>query len=325
MSGSTSTSTFPSPPTPEWLRMITSTSHVDAVAALTGGASRHTYRFRADGRSMIVQRQRQGSDRSLVAESHLVELARSHGVPAPERVASGTDDDGLEYHVALVVAGETIARKILRDERFAGARAALTSQLGAALGALSTVDPDDAPELDRIDQLDRFREVADELDVVNPVFELAFARLREERPDRSQSASIVHGDFRLGNVIVDERGLAAVIDWELAHLGDPVEDLAWLCAPAWRFGGSRPVAGVGEYEELLDSYAAVSGRTVDRETLTWWRILATLKWGIMCVQQARTHLDGVARSHELAAIGRRVCQTEDDLLRELNDVTDVLP
>ena len=97
-------------------------------------------------------------------------------------------------------------------------------------------------------------------------------------------------------------------------MGDPVEDLGWLCVKAWRFGSALPVGGLGTYEDLLDAYAEASGVRVDREELRWWEVLGTLKWGIMCISQANRHLTGHRRSHELAAIGRRVCENELDLL-----------
>jgi aminoglycoside phosphotransferase (APT) family kinase protein len=124
----------------------------------------------------------------------------------------------------------------------------------------------------------------------------------------------VHGDFRLGNFIVGPGGLEAVLDWELAHLGDPMEDLGWLCVKAWRFGARPPVGGFGEYDELFGAYGAAAGVEVDPEAVHWWEVLGTLKWGVMCIMQASTHLNGFSRSVELAAIGRRVCENEHDLL-----------
>jgi aminoglycoside phosphotransferase (APT) family kinase protein len=110
-----------------------------------------------------------------------------------------------------------------------------------------------------------------------------------------------------------------VLDWELAHIGDPMEDLGWLCVRAWRFGGGEPVAGLGSYDQLFDAYEVASGIRPDAAVVRWWQILGTLKWGIMCIGQANTHLSGVARSHELAAIGRRVCENEYDLVRLLKE------
>ena len=128
---------------------------------------------------------------------------------------------------------------------------------------------------------------------------------------------LFRSDFRLGNLMIGADGLRAVLDWELAHLGDPMEDLGWLCVKAWRFGSPKPVAGVGDYRELIDAYAAESGLDVDPDVVHWWEVLGTLKWGIMCIMQAQSHLSGAARSHELAAIGRRVCENEHDLFLAL--------
>jgi hypothetical protein len=124
----------------------------------------------------------------------------------------------------------------------------------------------------------------------------------------------VHGDLRLGNLIVGPAGLQAVIDWELVHLGDPLEDLAWLCVRAWRYGAPRPVAGVGTLEALFGAYEAAGGHPVDPDAFHWWLVQKTLQWGVICMAQAAVHLTGAVRSVELAAIGRRVAEQEWDLL-----------
>jgi aminoglycoside phosphotransferase (APT) family kinase protein len=109
-----------------------------------------------------------------------------------------------------------------------------------------------------------------------------------------------------------------VLDWELVHLGDPMEDLGWMCVKSWRFGSTKPVAGVGEYDQLFEDYEQAGGGAVDAATVRWWEVLGTLKWGIMCIMQANAHLTGVTRSHELAAIGRRVCENEHDIFLALD-------
>jgi len=149
-----------------------------------------------------------------------------------------------------------------------------------------------------------------------PMLELVRRWLIDHRPS-PVAPVVVHGDFRLGNLIVGDDGLRAVIDWELAHLGDPMEDLGWLCVKAWRFGQRLPVAGLGEYDELFAAYTAAGGVEVDADVVRWWEVLGTWKWAIMCILQASVHLSGAARSHELAAIGRRVCENEHDLFLSL--------
>ncbi len=294
---------------------------VDALTRLTGGASRETYAFvDADsGRHYILQRERGGvlrNERGMAAEAGVVERAAEAGVPVPRVVATNESHPsagiGPSYFVTEAVEGATIARRILRDAEFAAARPLLAEQAGRALGHLHAADPAGLDHLEQTDELARWRVVIDELALVSPVFELAFRWLERHRPPGGDVA-LVHGDFRLGNLIIDERGLAAVLDWELAHLGDPMEDLGWLCTRAWRFGGPKPVAGVGEYEDLFAAYEATSGRSVDREVFGWWERLGTLKWGIMCGLQASAHRTGVVESLELLAIGSRIAEQEYDL------------
>ena len=141
--------------------------------------------------------------------------------------------------------------------------------------------------------------------------------LAGSRPPPREPA-LVHGDFRLGNLIVGPEGLRAVLDWELTHAGNPAEDLGWLCVKAWRFGAHAPVAGLGGREELLAVYRAAGGADIGLDELRWWELLGTLRWGVICLTQASTHLSGAHRSVELAAIGRRVCEQEWDLLLLLN-------
>jgi aminoglycoside phosphotransferase (APT) family kinase protein len=295
---------------------------------LTGGASRETWSFdcrRADRNNvweeLILRRDPiglvAGAGRSggMLLEAQLFGAAASAGIPVPRIVASGeADHDVLDsgFLIMTRVAGETIARKILRDEPYAHARAVLVRQLGDALARLHGVPTESIPDLDALDRMGRYRDVLDALEYSSPTFEFAFRWLAEHQ-QRKPRSTVVHGDFRLGNVIVDENGLAAVLDWELAHIGDPMEDLGWLCVRAWRFGGSGAVAGIGELDELFAGYRAAGGE-VDPEAVRWWIVAGTLVWGVMCALQASAHTSGAMPSVELAAIGRRVAEQEHDLL-----------
>jgi aminoglycoside phosphotransferase (APT) family kinase protein len=216
------------------------------------------------------------------------------------------------------VAGETIARKILRDDEYADARPKLAAQCGTILARLHTMDAGALPGAADLDALAFFREVFAGSGVVSPPLELAFRWLEQNQPESSRR-TVVHGDFRHGNLIVGPEGIRAVLDWELLHLGDPMEDLGWLCTRAWRFGGKGPVGGFGDYADLFAAYEAESGIAVDPEVVAWWELLGTVKWGVICVMQAGRHLGGGERSVELAAIGRRLYEQEYDcvlLLRE---------
>lgn len=297
---------------------------VASLERLTGGASRETWRFAAGHELFVLQRQRPGSPRDMHVEVAVLEAAHALGVPTAQVVTSSrgmsTNPLGEPFMVMRAVAGETIARKILRDGDFADARPVLAAQIGRAMAQIHRIDHTAIDGLDGEDQVAKYVQLMDESGQAHPAFEIAFRWLEANRP-APRDWCLVHGDFRLGNVIVDGDGLRAVLDWELAHIGNPAEDLGWVCVRAWRFGGSKPVAGVGDYAALLDAYEAESGARISERELRWWELLGTVKWGLMCISQAAYHLNGVVRSHELAAIGRRVCENEYDALMTIRELS----
>jgi len=292
-------------------------TEVGDLERMLGGASRETWAFRAGSDELVARCDPPGAPHAgaMALEASLLRAAEAAGVPVPQVVAAADD-----LIVVRRLSGETLARRILRDDGFAKARERLTEQCAAALGRLHTlVSADDIPGLPVDgDPLDGMRRTLDELGEPHPALELGLLRLARTRLPAT-GRTLVHGDFRLGNLMVDGDGLVGVLDWELAHVGDPAEDLGWLCVPSWRFGGPHPVAGVGSREELLSAYAAAGGRAVDEPTLRWWEAFGTLRWGVICVRQAAAHLSGAVRSVELAAIGRRTCEVELDLLEELGE------
>ncbi len=291
-------------------------TEVTEVVRLSGGASRETWRAVAHGQQVILQRQRSADGAGCERETSILRAAEASGVPVPRLLATGSDAGGHGFSITEAIDGETIARRILRDDALVGARSVLTEQIGTALAAIHAIDPDTVHGLDGSDPLERLRTTFDAMGEAHPAFEIAFSWLIAHRPDPVEPA-VVHGDFRLGNLIVGQDGLRSVLDWELVHLGDPMEDLGWVGVRAWRFGSAHTVAGVGSDDELFAAYERGGGRPVEAERVRWWRVFGTLQWGIMCMIQARVHLNGVARSHELAAIGRRVCENEYDVLVEM--------
>ena len=290
---------------------------VESLRRLSGGASRETWSFdlhRADGLDALILRRDPPHARragGMQREAALFAAAGRVGVPVPELL----DTDGTSI-VMRRIDGETIPRKILRDEAYASARPILARQCGEILARLHTLPADVVPGLEQRDQVAQWRATLDNLGQPHPAFELAFRWLEANRPV-AREPRLVHGDFRNGNLIVGPEGIRAVLDWELAHAGDPMEDLGWLCAKAWRFGVDLPVGGFGTYDDLCDGYEDAGGGPVDRDALRWWEVVATLKWGIMCILQTTAHTSGMARSVELAAIGRRVCENEWDILEIL--------
>jgi aminoglycoside phosphotransferase (APT) family kinase protein len=214
--------------------------------------------------------------------------------------------------------GETLARRILRDDAFAEVRPRLAEQCGESLARIHGIPLDAVPGLEHPDVLAALRDTIRSYDDASPALELGLRWLEEHRPP-ARAEVVVHGDFRLGNLIVGPDGIRAVLDWELVHRGDPMQDLGYLCVRAWRFGGDKPVGGVGEYEDLFRGYERVSGAEVDRDAVLWWEVYGTVWWGAGCMVQAWRHLSGDERSVELAAIGRRVWEQEYDVLLLLGD------
>lgn len=295
---------------------------VERLRRLSGGASRITSSFdlvASDGtrRPLILQQERGehlAHGTRVPVEADLLEAASRAGVPVPGVVAAGARA-GLDpgWLVVERLEGDSIPRKLLRDPEWATARRVLTGQCGAALAAIHSIDPDAIGGLPHHDPLADPLPILDELGEIRPTLELGARWLEINRPTTDRRVT-VHGDFRMGNLLVGPDGLRAVLDWELAHVGDPAEDIGWLCSRAWRFGGVGRVGGFGQLPELLESYASAGGVAIDIDRIQWWEVYAAVKWAVICALQASVHLRGATRSMELAAIGRRVCESEWDLL-----------
>ena len=302
---------------------------ISELRRLSGGASRETWSFdatQADGslRELVLRRDpptRPGWPGTMGTEARCLRASAQAGLAVPQVLldSDSTDLFGSAGIVMERIEGETLARRILRDEKFQDARSALAADCGTFLAGLHAIDPQVVAPLQSADPLTQIRLTLDALDMPSPTFEFAIRWLESNRP-QTLSTAIVHGDFRLGNFIVGEEGLRAVLDWELVHLGDPREDLGWLCVKAWRFGAAEPVGGFGTREDLLAAYQAAGGAPVSLAELHWWEVFGTLRWGAICMTQTHAHLSGLLRSVELAAIGRRVCETEWDLLLLLEPV-----
>jgi aminoglycoside phosphotransferase (APT) family kinase protein len=304
---------------------------VTGAAKLSGGASQETWSFdilHPDGNiGAILRRAPPGYGASpsraagLDAEAMLMQLAHNAGLPSPRvmHVLKPQDELGTRF-IMQRIEGETIARKVLRDAQFAKVRPILARQLGEVAAGIHALDLAKLPKLRR---MTANKEIADldgeyrSFGRPRPVFELALRWLRDRDPGPSQEVTLVHGDFRHGNLIIGPAGVRAVLDWELAHLGDPMEDLGWVCVNSWRFGEiDKPVGGFGTREELFAGYEAAGGH-VDAERVKFWEVMGTLRWGVMCCGMMQRFRIGPEHSIERAMIGRRCSETEIDLLRLL--------
>jgi aminoglycoside phosphotransferase (APT) family kinase protein len=299
---------------------------VTDLRRLSGGASQETWSFDYAGEPLILRRrpggidQATGSGMSLNAEADIIRAARTKGVQAPAIRYVLRPEDGLGPGFVMArVDGEALPQKVFRDPALEETLPKLAFECGAALAGIHTIEKDTVPglpEMPAVIQIETYRATYEGFGDPHPVFELAFNWLEDNRP-ASVRQTVVHGDFRHGNLLIAPQGLAAVLDWELAHVGDPMEDLGWICVNSWRFGRSdMPVGGFGRLEDLFEGYESAGGQ-VDRDAVHYWQVFGSLKWGIMCTTMVNAFRTGMDRSVERAAIGRRSSEAEIDLLNLL--------
>ena len=286
-------------------------SNVTELRQLAGGASKEAWAVElADGRELLVRRAGVGvihrDTLTLEQEFRVLEAAVAAGVRAPRPIAYLGDVDGREAFAMELVEGETIGRRLVRNPP-----QALPLEMADELAKIHSIEPLDF--LPRGDSIARFYEELDSVGEPHPAIEYGLAWVRE-RLAPSRDATFVHGDFRLGNLAVGDH-LVAVLDWEFAHVGDPVEDVAWPLVRAWRFGAdARRLGGIGDVEPYLDRYNELTGREITLDELLVWEVFGNVKWATGCLTQSRRHLNGQDRSVEYAVLGRMAAEMEYELL-----------
>ena len=308
---------------------------IENFRKMPGGASREIWSFdcamerggETTRRAMVLRRD-PGAHNISTNRRHefmVIRAAFEERIPVPEVFWVSEDPAvlGSAFFIMERIEGETLARRLLRDDTYARAREVMPAQLAEILAKIHRIDPvkhklDFLPEpgdnaaLTEVKRYEEnFRRLALE---PHPAFELAFRWLLKRVP-KTPRKTLVHGDYRIGNVIFGPEGVRSILDWELAHLGDPMEDVGWMCVRAWRFGNDqKPVGGLGTREDFFRAYEKASGTAVDPEAARFWEVFGNLRWGIITISQARTHIDGFVKSVELASIGRRTAETELELL-----------
>jgi aminoglycoside phosphotransferase (APT) family kinase protein len=311
-------------------RLAPGGTEIVSVNALSGGASQELWSIlvRApSGEHRVVLRrapeERVRSELSIPIEleAELIAAAHGLGVPSPRVLHVLTPEDGLGAGFFMAhVEGEALGQRIVRDERFAAVRPRLARQCGEILARIHALPkPVTLPEKSAVEIIDALERQHRIENWPRPVFELAFRWLRENAPAH-RAATVVHGDFRTGNLLIGADGVQAVLDWELAHAGDPMEDLGWICVNSWRFGAiDNPVGGFGAREDLYAGYEAAGGVRVDRARARFWEVLGTLRWGVICTMSGVALREGTATGVERAMIARRASETEFDLLDLLEE------
>ncbi|HXC25777.1 MAG TPA: phosphotransferase family protein [Gemmatimonadaceae bacterium] len=304
---------------------------VRSLRRLAGGASQeiwlvHVVNGEDEERDIVLRRDMDGAlstlARTRVEEYALMQAAYDSGVPVPKVFYGPWQLEGRNAFFMDHVAGETIGRRLVRDPAYAQARAALPGQLMRGLVGLHAIDTSELPFLGTpqtaIDLVAALERDLDACGEGHPALELGLRWLRVHAPPLERTA-LVHGDFRMGNFVVGADGLSGILDWELAHVGDPDEDLGWFCVRAWRFGSDQLAAGgITTREQLLALHREAGGHEVTPERLRYWEIFGNVKWGIVALSQAGRHLRGETVSVELATLGRVAAEMELETLHLLS-------
>ena len=298
------------------------------LVPLTGGASADINRIIFEDNKEFIVRRSVVKDKAVMAipknmEAKIQKIVKEYGAPVPEIIMEFSEGEEIgEGYVMQSVGGETIPRKILRDDSYENIRNKLPYEIGKSLAQIHKTKLEKLQDLEKItfsESLEKLFIIYESFDQPQPVFDLAFKWL-ENQKILDYEEVLVHGDYRFGNFIISEKKLESIIDWELAHIGNPMEDLGWLCVRSWRFGNvNKRAAGLGDVDELISGYEANSKIKIDKSQLDMWQLYGSLKWGIICMVQTFAHLSGAVKSLEKAAIGRRVSETEFDLMNMIKN------
>lgn len=308
-------------------RRLGSAARVANLEAATLGASNRTLLFDlvepAGTRRLVL---RQETYRSPVSpflppadQYRILQVVHRHGLPVPEPIFELAPEDGLERGFAMTcIAGETLPKILLSDARYARARARFAAQTGEILARLHTLPLAEvqflAASADSRDPLAAQVARYDSYGEYHPAIDVGIRWLERHRPP-ARPARLIHGDYRVGNLLLDATGIVGVLDWECAHHGSPTEDFGWLCLRSWRYGQiERPVGGMGRRGELQAAYAANGGEAPSEDEVHWWEVFGSLKWAIINIMQAEGHVRGARRSLPFACCGRNAAMIEYDLL-----------
>ena len=316
------------------LAHITDSKSLVSVDRLSGGASQETYRLvieTSGGEKRLALRRTPGGEYAEITPQHpgldvealLMQSSLAVGVPEPEvyYVLQREDELGDGFLMEWLD-GEALGSRIVRSPEFEAIRPKLAYECGKVLAQIHSIDLDatglrarlwEIPPAEFVEQTwERYRL----LDTPQPMIDYVAGWLMENLPEQHETA-LVHNDFRNGNFMLSPDGIVAVLDWEVAHVGDPMRDLGWICTNSWRFGASDPVGGFGQYEDLFRGYEDESGKTVDPEHVKFWEVFGSFWWSVGCLGMAEHYRSGPDKTVERPAIGRRTSECQVDCVNLL--------
>lgn len=317
-------------------RHLAGFAQLTSVDRLSGGASQETYRIQVEtdaGSRLLAMRRAPGGvvaeehvvgHPGLAAEALLMRSAAAAGVPEPEVVHVLTPGDDLgDGFIMSWLEGEALGARIARSPDFAELRGHLAYDCGRIMAQIHAIDLEQSglsAVLDAVSPEEFVHQTWDRYkawDTPQPMIDYSGRWLLDNLP-RAPRRALVHNDFRNGNFMVNQDRIVAVLDWELAHIGDPMRDLGWICTNSWRFGVTElPVGGFGKREDLYRGYADESGTAVDPEHVKFWEVFGSFWWAVGCLGMAEHYRTGPDQTVERPAIGRRTSECQVDCVNLL--------
>lgn len=284
---------------------------------ITGGARAGSQQWvlRTDAAARVEASLKRSEEFEILQVAHAANLH----APRPLFLCSDLAVTGREFFIMQRLPGVASGHRVTREAALVPDRARLARELAENLARLHAIKP---PQLQLAflstmlarDNIAHYRKYLDQLPAPHPALEWGL-RWCELNAPATEETTFIHRDYRTGNYLVHDGGLAGVLDWEFAAFGNPLEDIGWIFARCWRFAGKqRPAGGVADAADFLVPYERASGRTVTPAALVYWQVMAHIRWAVIALQQAQRHLSGVERSLELALTGRIVAELEYEII-----------
>lgn len=308
---------------------------VSQLWRIPGGASRETWSFDATWREgetptshgFILRRDPEGSllETERYVEFRVYQALQGTSVPVPQVFWLETDSRWLErpFFIMGRLPGEASPQALVQSpperlDTVAQHKAEILARIHAldwrALG-LDLLDGATDPAACAEHEIARWEAILREQALEpQPTLELALAWLRAHRPV-AQRITIVHADYRTGNFLVEGNRITGVLDWEMVHLGDPLEDVAWACLRSWRWAGDARIGGLLPRAEWYRRYTQASGHTVDEAAVKFWEVLGNVKLAVIFLTGARSFVEGRSKDAVHAFTAHLNPEIEAELLR----------
>lgn len=310
---------------------------VENLLRIPGGASRETWMFDAryggNVEQLIVRIDPPASllETDRETEFALYSAFAGSAVPVPRMRLMEPDGSilGGAFFVMDRIGDCESTPRLLLEPAFDGLRAGIAYRMYEILADIHALDwsahglahlaEGITCETSWRHELDHWERVIDENEIEpQPIIRAGIRWLRANPPPPARHLAVVHGDFRVGNFLYRKDGsIVGVLDWEMGHIGDPLEDIAWSCAQAFRWANDYP-GGIVSREDVIANYERAAGITVDRDALHWWDVFSDVKGQGIWITGAKSFQEGRSNELFLAMIAYTLVNSQDQyLLRTL--------